>query len=175
MRGWEYNTSNDGGTIRFRGWARRRRRAGRETMGKSSTRRSEDRGASLVEFAIVMPLLILLLLGIVELGWALAQNIDVRHKARETLRLAIVDEPIADIEARACADDIVRGSDIQNILLTTATTQGEPITITITANLNQITGFFGPLFGPDPEISSTVEGRIEQESSFTSGEVAPCP
>lgn len=144
-------------------------------MGWVSTRTSRDRGASLVEFAIVMPLLLLLLMGIVEFGWALAQHIDVRHKARETLRLAIVDEPIADIEAAACIDDIVRGSDIESVFVTTATDQGDPISVTITANLRQVTGLLGPLFGADPEISSTVEGRIEQDSSFGSGELAPCP
>lgn len=137
--------------------------------------KTRDRGANLVEFAIMMPLLVLLLIGIIELGWGLAQHIDVRHKARETLRLAIVDEPIASIEAAACANDIVKKSDIQNVVITTATTQGDPISVTITANLRQLTGLLGPFFGADPEISSTVEGRIEQDSSFGSGDIAPCP
>jgi Flp pilus assembly protein TadG len=138
-------------------------------------KRGGDRGANLVEFAVVMPLLILLLIGIVELGWGLAQQLDVRHKARETLRLAIVDEPIGDIVARACVDDIVRGADVEEIQITTATTQGEPISVTITANMMQLTGLLSPFLGSDPQISSTVEGRIEQESTFTSGDVAPCP
>lgn len=122
-----------------------------------------------------MPLLILLLIGIVELGWGLAQHLDVRHKARETLRLAIVDEPINDIEARACADDIVKGPNIEEILITTSTTQGDPISVTIAANMQQLTNLLAPFFGSDPEIASTVEGRIEQESSFSSGDLAPCP
>jgi Flp pilus assembly protein TadG len=53
--------------------------------------RSGERGASLVEFAIMAPLLILLLLGIVEFGWVFAQNNDVRHGAREGARFAAVD------------------------------------------------------------------------------------
>lgn len=138
-------------------------------------KRGKDGGASLVEFAVMMPLLVLLLIGIVELGWGLAQHIDVRHKARETLRVAIVDEPVNDIQARACGDDIVKGSNIEDILITTATDQGEPISVTITANMQQLTGLLSPFFGPDPEIASTVEGRIEQESTFTSGDLAPCP
>jgi len=142
----------------------------------SKLRRNRDRGANLVEFALIAPLLVLLLLGIVELGWGLAQHIDVRHKARETLRLAIVDEPLSEIEARACIDDIVKSDNIQNISLTTGTTEGEPISVTVTADLQMLTGLFGVFFGSTPQISSTVEGRVEQDSSFPpSQELAPCP
>lgn len=144
-------------------------------MGWISRLRKRDRGAQLVEFAILAPLLILLLLGIVEFGWGLAQHLDVRHKARETLRLAIVDEPLPDIEARACLDDIVKSGDIQNITLTTATTPGDAISVTITADLLQLTGILSPFFGPNPQVTSAVEGRVEQESSFTSQDLAPCP
>ena len=44
-----------------------------------------ERGASLVEFAILAPLLIVLVLGIVEFGWLFSQNNDVRHGPREVL------------------------------------------------------------------------------------------
>jgi len=142
----------------------------------SKLRRNRDRGAQLVEFALIAPLLVLLLIGIVELGWGLAQHIDVRHKARETLRLSIVDEPLTEIEARACNDDIVKSGNIQNITLTSSITEGDPISVTITADLQMLTGLFTPFFGSNPQISSTVEGRVEQESSFAaSEELAPCP
>jgi Flp pilus assembly pilin Flp len=141
----------------------------------SKLRRNQDRGANLVEFALIAPLLILLLIGIVELGWGLAQHIDVRHKARETLRVAIVDESLPDIEARACIDDIVKSGNIQNIDIVTSKTQGDPISVTVTADLQMLTGLFGVFFGSNPQISSTVEGRIEQASSFDSQDLAPCP
>ena len=70
--------------------------------------RKKDGGASLVEFALMMPLLVLVLLGMIEFGWGTAQQIDVRHKAREGLRVTIVDESVADIVDRVCTDDIVR-------------------------------------------------------------------
>ncbi len=53
-------------------------------------RHREDRGASLVEFALIMPLLLLLVLGTVEAAWAFANNLDVRHGAREGARLIAV-------------------------------------------------------------------------------------
>ena len=135
-----------------------------------------ERGASLVEFALMMPLLILLLLGMLEFGWAMAQQIDVRHKAREGLRLSIVDESFSDIQARVCNDDIVKGSALTVAEITTMTDVGEPITFTVTADLSQITGLFGVFWGPSPTITSTVEGRVEQESSFGSPtDLLPCP
>ena len=143
----------------------------------NSWRGRRDSGASLIEFAILMPLLVLLLLGIVEFGWGLAQQIDVRHKARETLRLAIVDAPLADIVSRACDNDIVAGSDVTQILLNTEADPGGAASVEIIANLRQITGFFGFVWGPTPTISSRVEGRVEQESTtFGNGDdLAPCP
>jgi Flp pilus assembly protein TadG len=135
-----------------------------------------ERGASLVEFAIMMPLLILLLLGMLEFGWAMAQQIDVRHKAREGLRVSIVDESFSDIQARVCNDDIVKGSALTVAEIITMTDVGEPITFTVTADLNQITGLFGVFWGASPTITSTVEGRVEQESSFGSPtDLLPCP
>lgn len=151
-------------------WARGRTRV------RTLIHRKDD-GASLVEFAIMMPLLVLLLLGIVEFGWGLAQQIDVRHKARETLRQAIVDAPVADIEGHACAEDMVKSTDVTEVLLMTDVTQGGDISVRITANVRQLTGFFGIFWGPTPTMSSTAEGRIEQESTtFVDGEdLAPCP
>jgi len=142
----------------------------------SKLRRNRDRGAQLVEFALLAPLLILLLLGIVEFGWGFAQEIDMRHKARETLRLAIVDAPVDEIRSRACVDDMVSSDDINSIFLNTGVDPGSEISATITADLKQITGLFGVFWGTNPTLSSTVEGRVEQESTeFADGEeLAPC-
>jgi Flp pilus assembly protein TadG len=139
-------------------------------------REHRDRGASLVEFALVMPLLVLLLFGIVEFGWGMAQQIDVRHKARETLRQAVVNAPAQDIQDQACADDMVRGSDVQEVLLGTGVDPGTAATVTVRASVRQLTGLFSVFWGPNPTISSTVEGRVEQESTtFNDGsDFAPC-
>lgn len=125
----------------------------------------------------MLPLLLLLMLGIVEFGWGLAQQIDVNHKARETLRQAIVDAPLSDIQAEACADDMVRGVDIDSVVVNTGVTPGSDISVTVTANVRQLTGLFGAFWGPSPTMSSSVDGRVEQESTnFSDGDdLAPCP
>ncbi|WP_107774621.1 TadE/TadG family type IV pilus assembly protein [Nocardioides sediminis] len=70
-----------------------RRRAGRE-----------ERGAAAVELALVMPVLILILFGIINFGALFAQQISISNIAREAARNAVVDGPnsaCADIEADA--------------------------------------------------------------------------
>ena len=50
-----------------------------------------ERGASMVEFAVVVPLFFLLIFGIIEAGWFFAQQVEVRNAAREGARIAVVD------------------------------------------------------------------------------------
>ena len=49
-----------------------------------------QRGAAMLEFAIVLPLLLVLLFGIIEAAWAFNQQLEVRHGAREGARLVAV-------------------------------------------------------------------------------------
>jgi Flp pilus assembly protein TadG len=60
-------------------------------MLSNALRRSQDeRGAALVEFALVLPLLLVLLLGMLEFGKAFNYWIDTTHLANEGARWAVV-------------------------------------------------------------------------------------
>lgn len=52
--------------------------------------KNEDRGQSLVEFAFILPLMLLLLLGIIQFGFIFNGQITVTGAAREGARLAAV-------------------------------------------------------------------------------------
>lgn len=52
----------------------------------------EPRGQSLVEFALILPVLLILLLGVVDFGRAVAAYNSVSNAARTAARLAIVDQ-----------------------------------------------------------------------------------
>jgi len=66
-----------------------------------SGRENHCRGQTLVEFALILPIFLLLLVGIFDLGRAIYAYNTVNNAAREGGRLAIVDQTESDIQARA--------------------------------------------------------------------------
>lgn len=63
--------------------------------------RGDRRGQSLVEFALILPVFILILVGIFDGGRLVFANHTVNNAAREGGREAIVNQTVADIQARA--------------------------------------------------------------------------
>ena len=61
------------------------------TKGARHTRRERSRGAALVEFALVAPLLLLLLFGVIEFGFVFNDYQSVRQGVRDATRVAVVD------------------------------------------------------------------------------------
>ncbi len=53
-------------------------------------RQKDDRGAAAVEFALVLPILILIVFGIIEFGIAFAQQLSLNSGARQGARLGVV-------------------------------------------------------------------------------------
>ena len=137
-------------------------------------RDKSERGANLVEFALVAPLLILLVFGIIEFSWVFAQNLNIRHGAREAARLAAVDHtPLADVCGRM---DIVSGASISfsgtDLNSDSAFGPGDEVEAVATAPVQPITGMFNSWL--PATLSSTVAIRVEQP---TTGWTSPvnCP
>lgn len=129
----------------------------------------KEHGAALVEFAIILPLLLILVLGIVEFGWTFGQYNDIRHGAREAARLAAVNAgTVAAMGGTTCnAMDLTSG---QTITFTDGGGVGAEATILVTAPHSAISGvgFFNSIL--PTTISSTVKIRMEQPStSWSSG------
>jgi len=59
-------------------------------LGRLKARSKEERGQAITEFALVLPLLLLLLLGLFDFGKAINYWIDETHLANEGARLAVV-------------------------------------------------------------------------------------
>lgn len=70
---------------------------------KARLRRTDDRGASAVEFALVVPLLLVLLFGIINFGVLFSQQLTMNNSVREGARRAVVGDPNAP---RSCAQII---------------------------------------------------------------------
>jgi hypothetical protein len=68
-------------------------------MLRRFTKRDRTRGQSLVEFALVLPILLILLLGILDFGRAIYAFNSVSNGARSGARVAIVNQDVDDITA----------------------------------------------------------------------------
>ena len=113
----------------------------RSQRGRGRRARARDeRGAVAVEFALIFPLLILLVLGIVEFGFGYHAWDATQNAAREGARLGAVSPDVGEIEAR------VRGA--------TDFLNQANLTVTIQCGLT------GGTFGACPAASAWDEGDI---------------
>jgi Flp pilus assembly protein TadG len=134
-----------------------RRRAG-------SGRRRE--GQSLVEFAVVLPIFLLLLAGLVDFGLGLYSQMTIINASREGARLGIVElgVPGADINAakqkvKDRVDEMANGLDVDTTVTCTPTcASGNPVVVQVDYPYRLI----WPLaFGNSLNLSSTTQMRIE--------------
>jgi len=141
----------------------------RTTTTERAPRSSHEGGASLVEFAVVLPLLLILIFGIMEASWAFAQHNDVRHGAREGARLAAVDYgTLAEVGQEVCDRmDIVYPASNPRVTLTPLGSDGDLGglgQITVEGDLSTLTGFLDGFFG-SVQLTSLVEFRLEQPTN----------
>ena len=104
------------------------------------------RGAVAVEFALAVPLLLTILLGIVEMGFIFNAQISVTHAAREAARtMAVQDDPAAARAAAVAATpSLIPALTEGEVDVTPADcTPGNNVTVTILHNQTFVTGFFG--------------------------------
>jgi Flp pilus assembly protein TadG len=158
---------------------RDRRQLLRRRNGGSRTS-TDDRGANLVEFAVVMPFLLLLLIGIVEFSWTFANNLDVKQGAREGARITAVNTPgggNAALAAEICNRmDLVGDDSSTQITWSSDGTPdvGEGVTVQVSTPHDTLTGFLDWAFGGITNLESTVEIRIEQTPDWSDG-TQSCP
>ena len=108
-----------------------------------------DRGAAAVEFALILPVLLILVLGIVEFGRAYNVQISLGNAAREKEREMAIHNNVADAQAAAsaAAPSINPAITAGQISVSPAScTTGGTVTVTITYPLELMTGFFDDTF-----------------------------
>jgi Flp pilus assembly protein TadG len=136
--------------------------------------RSKDQGASLVEFAMLVPFLLLLLFGIIEFGYFIGEFNDVRHGAREAARAAAVNAGDNTFLHDLTCDSMDLTSNV-TVQLTDSTNGaiGDTATVFVTSTPSSLSGLgLIEVFLPD-NLQSTVEFRLEQESADWSTDVTP--
>ncbi|WP_306915829.1 MULTISPECIES: TadE/TadG family type IV pilus assembly protein [unclassified Arthrobacter] len=109
--------------------------------------KTSERGAVAVEFALLAPVLVLLLLGIMEFGRAYNTQITLSSAAREGVRvMAINNTPTAARTAvRNAATGLQPALTDANIAVTPSTcTPGAQVSLTITYSFSTMTGIAAP-------------------------------
>jgi Flp pilus assembly protein TadG len=106
-----------------------------------------ERGAAAVEFAIILPVLILLLVGIVEFGRAFQVQATLAAAAREGVRIMALEDDAAAARAatRSASDGLDPALSDANIAVAPVSCAGGAgnATVTITYRQPFLTGLFG--------------------------------
>jgi len=144
-------------------------------MASGRQRAASERGAALVEFAIVLPLLLILLFGVIDFGFLINRNTMINNAAREGGREAMFGSDVSTIEARIRDAAAILDQDRLTVTITCTTPDrlpcpgayddnwaaGGSVLVQVDYEYRYITpvaDMFG--IGP-PTLSSTVEMRIE--------------
>jgi len=136
----------------------------------------KERGAALVEMAIVLPLFVLMVFGMIEASWAFAQANDVRHGAREGARLAAVGaspyQSVAELGAEICDRMDIAGGYAVTITFGTPTgdgSRGSEGQVSVSLSYTSITGALDQWFGGttiDSSIDFVIESPISGSSTW---------
>ncbi|WP_309108599.1 pilus assembly protein [Arthrobacter sp.] len=109
--------------------------------------RASERGAVAVEFAILAPVLVMILLGIMEFGRAYNAQVTLTNAAREGVRVMAISnsQAAARTAARNAAVGLTPGLVDSQITFSAATCPANAqMTVTVSYNLGTLTGIAGP-------------------------------
>ena len=122
-------------------------------------RAKRERGQALVEFAMVLPVLILLVVGMMQFGLLFHEFLLVTHAAREGARVATLGGSDAEIVA---AVNAAAASPSDTDIMPASRVRGAQVTITVTKYVALITPLFSAMFPQNPvPVSGTSIMRVE--------------
>jgi Flp pilus assembly protein TadG len=122
-----------------------------------------ERGVALVEFALVLPILLVILLGVIEFGRGFQVWLEVTHAASYGAHQGAVGASAGEIEA--AVRNMLGDLDQASLSVSTANAQGTSgteVSVVVHYDHTLLTGFFDGLF-PDGalHLSGTAANRLE--------------
>ena len=130
-----------------------------------------DRGAAAVEFALVMPLLFLLLFGIIDYGLWFNDSLSLRQGVRESARQAVVRRmsstcPGTGMAAVACGTRaLAGGTAYAKVFAPNGWARGEKVVVCAMVQATSITGF----------VPLPASGLIKSQTTMSIENVTPMP
>lgn len=133
-------------------------------MATRQQRRAGGSGQSVVELALVLPVLCLLLLGIAEFGRLFSEYLTVQHAAREGLRLGITGGTDAQIRDRVLGMATGLNPDRLTVTISpadAARTPGSDLQVTVVYRFQTLTPLVGSITGSTLSLQASVVSRVE--------------
>ncbi|MGN0334309.1 MAG: TadE/TadG family type IV pilus assembly protein [Lachnospiraceae bacterium] len=117
----------------------------------------DEKGQATVEFALILPIFILLVFGIIDFGWLFYNKIQVNNASREGARYAVVhwdeEDYITNTETKVTA--VLSGASV------TVTDHVESVTVTVSKNVDVLTGVTSVFVGDRVNLKSNCTMRKE--------------
>lgn len=123
-----------------------------------------EKGQALVEFAIILPILLLLVMGILEFGMMLNSYLTIQNLTREGARLGIVGG--TDLEIHNLIIQISPNLTPADLIVTvtpieTSRHSGDTLTVTVTYNYHMTVPIISTLFSKVLSLKAQTSMRIE--------------
>lgn len=124
----------------------------------------DEKGQALLEFALVLPLLVLLLFGIAEFGRMLGVYLSLQHAAREGARLAVTGASDYAVTERIIEAGVLLDPSRTQITIGPPQTnrfRGDTVRISITYTFPVETPVIGQVVGGEVPLAASLAMRME--------------
>lgn len=123
-----------------------------------------ENGQALVEFAVVLPVLLLLVMGILQFGMMLNSYLTIENASREGARAGIIGDSDAEIQSLIVSTS--PGLDPKNLTITitpdeTSRKSGDSLTVTVSYNYNLTVPIVSALFNNAVILNGQTTMRVE--------------
>lgn len=121
-----------------------------------------EKGQSLVEFALLIPLLIIILMAIIEFGFMFNAYITISNASREGARLgSLGGSDAAVIERVADTTDHLNQGDMTVTVTPALRSRGDMITVEVNYDYQLITPIIAAVLNPIVDLEVTTKMRVE--------------
>lgn len=103
--------------------------------------RSDDKGAAAVEFALVLPILLVLVMGIMEFGYLAYVNASAAGAAREGARTMAITEDTGEAEDAVRSYFVMAGA--TPTIIIGSCTSSQSVEVKVSYTYDSLTGWFG--------------------------------
>ncbi len=124
-----------------------------------------ERGQDLVEFALIFPILFLILMGIFDMGRAIYYSSALHSAAREGARYASI-YPTDNAGIQAAAEYMAVGISPSDLIVTPAIVRGGPydvVNVVVTYNMPIVTPLIGAFFGGGNTVTLGSQASMKTE------------